>query len=172
MKPIFLIGYMGSGKTTIGKDIATDLKIPFLDLDQLIEEHYQKSISQIFKEHGESRFREVERNMLNKISDYENCIISTGGGTPCFFDNMEQMNNKGTTIFLDTSIDELVDRLYYEGNKRPLLQGKSRQQLYEYITQTLAERKSFYSKAKVKIFADDTNATTSRILQLIKTGIV
>ena len=85
---------------------------------------------------------------------------------------MEQMNNKGTTIFLDTSIDELVDRLYYEGNKRPLLQGKSRQQLYEYITQTLAERKSFYSKAKVKIFADDTNATTSRILQLIKTGII
>ncbi len=77
MKPIFLIGYMGSGKTTIGKDIATDLKIPFLDLDQLIEEHYQKSISQIFEEYGESRFREIERNMLNKISDYENCIIST-----------------------------------------------------------------------------------------------
>lgn len=169
MEPIFLLGYMGSGKTTIGKSIAENLNIPFLDLDNLIEEKQQKTISDIFDTLGEKQFREIEHNLLNEVINLKDCIISTGGGTPCFFDNIEKMNKKGKTIFLDVSINELTHRLYYKGNKRPLLQGKTKEQLHDFIVKTLAEREQFYLQAKIRISADDTNATANRILQLIKT---
>lgn len=168
MKPIFLLGYMGSGKTTIGKIIAESLNIQFFDLDNLIEKKIQQTIPEIFTNFGEKQFREIERNLLNEVISFKDCIISTGGGTPCFFDNIEKMNEKGITIFLDVSIDELTHRLYYKGNKRPLLQGKTKEQLHNFIVKTLAEREQFYLQAKIRISADDTNATTNRILQLIK----
>ncbi|MGM9819113.1 MAG: shikimate kinase [Paludibacteraceae bacterium] len=167
MKPIFLLGYMGCGKTTVGKNIAGKMGLEFLDTDDLIEKCHRKTIAEIFSEVGENQFREMEREVLHNIFDYNDCIISTGGGMPCFFDNLALMNEKGTTIFLDVSIEELVHRLYYKGNKRPLLQGKNEQQLYEYIKKSIEERLPFYSQAQIRISADNTNATIDRILQLL-----
>jgi shikimate kinase len=92
MKPFFLIGYMGSGKTTLGKQLAKKLNLQFVDMDLFIENRYHKSISEIFKEKGEDGFREIERRTLQEIAGFENVIISTGGGLPCFFDNMDLMN--------------------------------------------------------------------------------
>ena len=98
---IFLTGYMGAGKTTLGKAFARELNIPFIDLDWYIEERFHKSIRELFIERGEASFRELERTMLHEVAEFENVIISTGGGTPCFFDNMEYMNDNGQTVFLD-----------------------------------------------------------------------
>lgn len=96
---IFLTGYMGAGKTTLGKAFARELNIPFIDLDWYIEERLHKSIRELFIERGEASFRELERTMLHEVAEFENVIISTGGGTPCFFDNMEYMNEHGQTVF-------------------------------------------------------------------------
>lgn len=96
---IFLTGYMGAGKTTLGKAFARELNIPFIDLDWYIEERLHKSIRELFIERGEASFRELERTMLHEVAEFENVIISTGGGTPCFFDNMEYMNDNGQTVF-------------------------------------------------------------------------
>lgn len=167
MKPIFLLGYMGCGKTTVGKNIAGKIGLEFLDTDDLIEKKHRQTIAEIFSEVGENQFREMEREVLHNIVDYNDCIISTGGGMPCFFDNLALMNENGTTIFLDVSIEELVHRLYYKGNKRPLLQGKNEQQLYEYIKKSIEGRLPFYSQAQIRISADNTNATIDRILQLL-----
>lgn len=167
MKPIFLLGYMGCGKTTVGKNIAGKMGLEFLDTDDLIEKKHRQTIAEIFSEVGENQFREMEREVLHNIVNHNDCIISTGGGMPCFFDNLALMNEKGTTIFLDVSIEELVHRLYYKGNKRPLLQGKNEQQLYEYIKKSIEERLPFYSQAQIRISADNTNATIDRILQLL-----
>ena len=167
MKPIFLLGYMGCGKTTVGKNIAGKMGLEFFDTDDLIEKKHRQTIAKIFSEVGENQFREMERDLLHNIADCGNCIISTGGGMPCFFDNLALMNENGTTIFLDVSIEELVHRLYYKGNKRPLLQGKNEPQLYEYIKKSIEERLPFYSQAQIRISADNTNATIDRILQLL-----
>lgn len=108
---IFLTGYMGAGKTTLGKAFARELNVPFIDLDWYIEERFHKSIRELFVERGEASFRELERNMLHEVSEFEDVIISTGGGTPCFFDNMDYMNGHGQTVFLDVHPDILFNRL-------------------------------------------------------------
>ena len=92
MKRIFLIGYMGAGKTTVGKVLAGLLNLSFIDLDYYIERRYHKTVSQLFAEKGEEVFRSIERNMLHEVADFENVLVSVGGGTPCFFENMEVMN--------------------------------------------------------------------------------
>ena len=123
---IFLTGYMGAGKTTLGKAFARELNIPFIDLDWYIEERLHKSIRELFIERGEASFRELERTMLHEVAEFENVIISTGGGTPCFFDNMEYMNEHGQTVFLDVHPDVLFRRLRVATQQRPILQGKNR----------------------------------------------
>ncbi len=167
MRPIFLVGFMGSGKTTVGKHLAQKLGLTFCDLDQFIEEKQEKSIPEIFAEAGEDAFRIAERNALKEVAIRTDCVISTGGGTPCFFDNMALMNASGTTIYLNTSIKELVHRLHYKGNKRPLLQGKDENQLHDYIAQALLKREAFYNQAQIKILADDTNATINRLTMIL-----
>ena len=122
---IFLTGYMGAGKTTLGKAFARELNVPFIDLDWYIEERFHKSIRELFVERGEASFRELERNMLHEVSEFENVIISTGGGTPCFFDNMDYMNGHGQTVFLDVHPDILFNRLRVATHQRPILQGKT-----------------------------------------------
>ena len=92
MKRVFLVGYMGAGKTTVGKELAKLAGLSFIDLDYYIEGRYHKAVSQIFAERGEEAFREIERNMLHEVAEFEDVLISTGGGAPCFFDNMEFMN--------------------------------------------------------------------------------
>lgn len=123
---IFLTGYMGAGKTTLGKAFARELNVPFIDLDWYIEERFHKSIRELFVERGEASFRELERNMLHEVSEFEDVIISTGGGTPCFFDNMDYMNGHGQTVFLDVHLDILFNRLRVATHQRPICRENGR----------------------------------------------
>ena len=145
---IFLTGYMGAGKTTLGKAFARELNVPFIDLDWYIEERFHKSIRELFVERGEASFRELERNMLHEVGEFEDVVVSTGGGTPCFFDNMEYMNGKGETVFLDASPEVLFRRLKIAKSKRPLLMDKSDEELMDVIQNALRIRIPFYSQAK------------------------
>ncbi len=125
MNRIFLIGYMGSGKTTVGQLLAEKLGYTFLDMDTYIEGKMFKSVSQIFAELGEEQFRLLEQRSLHEIGEIENVVIATGGGAPCFYDNMEYMNRMGTTIYLKLSPVELSERLEtFRTNKRPLLANR------------------------------------------------
>lgn len=154
MTRIFLIGYMGAGKTTLGRALAKELGIQFIDLDSYIEERLCKSIAQIFAERGEDGFREIERRMLHEVGDFEDVVISTGGGTPCFFDNIEYMNRQGATVFLDVPVERLFIRLSIARKKRPLIMNKSDEELRSFIAEQLAKREPHYSKAKQKFVAD------------------
>ncbi|MCZ8372160.1 shikimate kinase [Phocaeicola sp. KGMB11183] len=148
MKRIFLIGYMGSGKTTLGKAYARAMQLQFIDLDWYIEERFHKTVQELFEERKEDGFREIERNMLHEVAEFEDVIIACGGGTPCFFDNMEYMNGKGETVFLDASPEVLFRRLKIAKSKRPLLMDKSDEELMDVIQNALRIRTPFYSQAK------------------------
>ena len=154
MTRIFLVGYMGAGKTTLGRALAKELGIQFIDLDGYIEERLCKSVSQIFAEKGEESFREIERRMLHEAGEFENVVISTGGGTPCFFDNIEYMNSQGATVFLDVPVERLFIRLSIARKKRPLIMNKSDEELRSFIAEQLAKRMPHYSKAKQRFIAD------------------
>jgi shikimate kinase len=161
---IFLIGYMGSGKTTIGKLLAKKMNLQFVDIDLFIENRYRKSITAIFAEKGEAGFREIERRTLQEIAGFEDIVISTGGGLPCFFDNMDVMNDSGTTIYLKTSMKELVKRLNTGKQNRPLIKDKTTAELYEFVDQNLQKREPFYNKAAIIFEMDDR--FTKRNLEL------
>lgn len=148
MTRIFLIGYMGAGKTTLGKAFARALGLTFVDLDWYIEERFHKSIRQLFAERGEEGFRELEKRMLHEAGDFEDVVISVGGGTPCFFDNMEYMNEAGETVFLDVNLQVLFRRLKVAKQQRPLLDGKTDEELMQFIREALDKRLPFYTKAK------------------------
>jgi len=168
---IFLIGYMGSGKTTVGKQLAKELDLPFIDMDVFIENRYHKSISAIFEEKGEAGFREIERKALFEIIEFENVVISTGGGLPCFFDNMDVMNQAGTTIYLKVSVKELAKRLKNGKQKRPLIKDKSQEEIKDFITENLEKREKFYNKATFIFETDDaflSDNFRTKIEQLIK----
>ena len=154
MTRILLIGYMGSGKTTLGRALADKLGLTFIDLDNYIEQRFRKSISQIFAEMGEDGFRDIERRMLHEVAEFEDVIISTGGGTPCFFDNIEFMNAQGTTVYLDVPVERLFIRLSIARNKRPLIKEKNDEELLAFITEQLAKRAPHYSKAQYSFKAD------------------
>lgn len=145
---IILIGFMGSGKTTVGKALARDLKVPFYDLDWYIEERFHKTVPQIFEEKGEEGFRNVERSMLHEVAEFEDIVISAGGGTPCFFDNIDYMNQQAETIYLKASDDVLCHHLTVGKTVRPLIKGKSPEELQQYVRKALEEREPFYCKAK------------------------
>ncbi len=147
MTRILLVGFMAAGKTTLGKALAKDLGLQFIDLDLYIESRYHATVSQIFAERGEEGFRQIERNMLHEVAEFEDVIIATGGGTPCFFDNMEYMNAQGTTVFLDASVDVIFTRLTIARTQRPLVAGKTDEELRSYITETLNRRLPYYSRA-------------------------
>jgi len=157
MGRIFLIGFMGSGKTTYGRLIAKEQNMTFIDLDALLEDKYSKSIGVLFEEFGEPQFRKMEREALREAAQLKNCLIATGGGTPCFFDNMEYMNSLGDTIYLRTSVRELRDRLKMSRSKRPLLNQKSDQDLESYIAEMLEKREGYYMRAKFILDTDDLN---------------
>lgn len=149
MRRIFLIGYMGTGKTTIGRQLAKAWNISFCDLDQYIESRFLKTISQIFKDHGEDEFRKIESAMLREVGEFEDVIIATGGGAACFFDNIDYMNSVGTTVYLKASPDVLAKRVQGGKNKRPLLENKSDEELLDFITKNLENREFFYSQAQI-----------------------
>lgn len=154
MKRIILIGYMGAGKTTLGQALAQKLNLQFIDLDLYIEERFRKTIRQIFDEKGEEGFRLIEQRMLHEVAEFEDVVISTGGGTPCFFDNIDYMNQQGTTVFLDVPVERLFIRLSIARNKRPLIKDKNDEELRTFIVEQLQKRMPYYSRATHTFVAD------------------
>ena len=147
MQRIIIIGYMGAGKTTVGKALAKALGLDFYDLDWYIESRMHKTVKQIFDEQGEEGFRRIEHNMLHEVAEFENVIISCGGGTPCFFDNMDYMNRQGYTIYLKSTPEVLHKHLQMGKTVRPLLLNKTPDQVRAFIKQQLAQREKYYSQA-------------------------
>lgn len=162
----FLIGFMGSGKSYAGRHLAEELGIPCIDMDKYIEATEQRTIKEIFEQEGEEYFRNLERNFLEELDPQEHKIISTGGGAPCFFDNMQVMNQKGLTIYLNRSKEVVMAQLLKGIDKRPLLKGKTPDEIWEFYDSKLQERKPFYEKAI--IHAGDL--TYRDIAQMIKSG--
>lgn len=164
---IFLIGYMGSGKTTIGRQVAEQLNMSFADMDDLIERKTGKSVPKIFSELGEEKFRELERECLMEMADYKQVIISTGGGAPCFFDNMQMMNSLGETIYINLTPAELAARLRTTNlNERPILASLQGDDLEKFIASTLQKREIFYNQAKIKISGTDSQIADKIIKHL------
>lgn len=139
---------MGTGKTTLGRVLSDMTGFTFVDLDCFIEQRYCSSISQLFEIHGETKFREIEQHILHEVADFEHTIISCGGGTPCFFDNMEFMNSKGETVYLYSKAKTLFDRLRIAKQKRPILKDMNDEKLMQFIKESLATREVFYLKSK------------------------
>lgn len=139
---------MGSGKSTIGRKLASELGLTMIDLDHYLENKYHKTIPQIFAEEGEDSFRRKEQNVLHEVSAFEDVIIATGGGAPCFFDNIAVMNNSGFCIFLDVDTDELVERLIKAKTERPIIKGQSKDELAGFIDGMMEKRRPFYEQAK------------------------
>lgn len=160
MAPIFLIGYMATGKTTLGRAFAREMGLQHIDLDFFIEQRFHSSISQIFASKGEGEFRRIEAAMLREIGELEDVVISCGGGTPCYNDNMEYMNSRGLTVCLKASEDVVADRILQAGDKRPIMAGKSRQQVVETLRTQLEIRNPFYAQAKFEFHADHLDSRT------------
>lgn len=155
MKPVFLIGYMGCGKSTLGRAVRKKAGINFIDLDNYIENRFHTTVSALFAERGEEGFRRLERAMLEEVSAFEDTLIACGGGTPCFFDNMELMNGSGLTVWLDTPRPRIVERLLRNRSRRPLLAGKSDAELAEFVDAAMDAREPFYSKAAARFSGHD-----------------
>lgn len=147
MRPIFIIGYMGSGKTTLGRALGRRLGLQFIDLDIYIESRYMRTISQLFSERGEDGFRRIEKEMLHEVAEMDDVIVACGGGTPCYYDNIDYMNKCGTTVFLSTSEDRLFARLSINRNKRPLVKDLDDESLRIFIRKNLELRMPYYSRA-------------------------
>lgn len=138
---------MGAGKTTVGKALSKAMGLQFYDLDWYIESRMRKTVAQIFAERGEEGFRLIERNMLHEVAEFEDVILSCGGGTPCFFDNMDYMNGQGETIYLKADPEVLYKHLLMGKIERPLLKNKTPEQLIDFIKEQLEKREPFYTKA-------------------------
>lgn len=173
MKSIILTGYMCAGKTTVGRALAKELSLSFYDLDWYIEERFHTKVSKIFAEEGEERFRDMERRMLHEAAEFEDVVLACGGGTPCFFDNIDYMNKTGETFYLKASPETIVQHLALSRGERPLLKGKSPDELLAFVMQQLNEREPFYSKARhivdvnVLDSFDKINLVVNNIIQVI-----
>lgn len=152
---IYLIGYMGSGKSHLGRRFSKHLGLQFIDMDHYIEERNYKTIPQIFADEGESGFRIKERKALEELTEFTDVVIATGGGAPCFFDNIDLMNKSGKTIYLNINPAILADRLLKSKTERPLIHGKSKDELVTFIDETLTKRNEFYKQAKYQITEPD-----------------
>jgi shikimate kinase len=149
---IFLLGFMGSGKTHWGKRLSEKLNIPFFDLDDQIISHEEKSIVEIFAEHGEEYFRLLEKDILHLITEsHENLVMACGGGTPCYYNNIEYLNRTGTSIWINTPVDTLFQRLIKEKESRPLIKNLDNEQLKTFIIRKFADRKIYYEQANIII---------------------
>lgn len=149
---IFLIGFMGAGKTHWGRLLSEKLGIRFFDLDEQVTEHAGKSIPEIFATEGEEQFRLLEKEVLYIITEsHESFVMACGGGSPCYFNNIEYMNQSGTTVWINTPLDTLFDRLVKEKDKRPLIKELSVEQLRGFISKKFADRKIYYEQANVTV---------------------
>lgn len=167
MKSIIIIGYMGAGKTTVGKALAKELGVMFYDLDWYIETRMHKTVKEIFDEKGEEGFRFIEHNMLHEVAEFENVVVSCGGGTPCFFDNMDYMNQLGTTVYLKATPETLYAHLQMGKGVRPLLLNKTPEEVETFIKEQLKQREPFYLKAQ-HIFDIDVIDDYDKIQNTVK----
>ena len=155
---IYLVGFMASGKTTLGGQLAELLGMHYIDMDEYVEQQTGKTIRQIFVTQGEEHFRKLENEILLELINKDGLVVATGGGSPCFYNNMEAMNAKGITVYIKVSVAELVNRLADSKIDRPLLWGKSVDELTAYINEMLRLRDPFYSTAKLIITSDEPSA--------------
>ena len=139
---------MGAGKTTIGRALSKELGLPFYDLDWYIESRRHKTIARLFEEEGEEKFRQIEHNLLHELAEFEDVIVSCGGGTPCFFDNIDYMNRQAQVVYLKATPEVLYKHLKMARIERPLLKGKSQEELLGFIREQLEKREPFYTKAR------------------------
>lgn len=173
MQRIFLIGYMGVGKTTLGKALADRTGLSFIDLDLFIEGRYRKTIRQIFEAEGEEAFREIERKALHEVAEFEDIILSTGGGTPCFFDNMMYMNRVGTTVYLKASPEALTERISLCKHSRPTVRHLDGEALHAFVRKALTHRTPYYERAhhvfdvERLVNDNDTDNAAHRLQQLL-----
>ena len=165
---IYIIGFMGSGKTTAGKRLATALGWQFMDLDKQIEHAEKLLIKDIFKSRGEDYFRKIEADILLSLQTAEDTVISTGGGTPCFGTNMEFMTGSGLVIYLRMTPAQLKSRLERSKKERPLLSKISKSELLNYIANKLKEREVYYMKASLVI--DSKELDIRALASLVKCG--
>jgi shikimate kinase len=165
---IYLIGFMGSGKTYVGKQLAQLLDYLFVDTDSLIENTEGVTVAQLFETKGETAFREIESDRLKGLSKWDNIIVATGGGAPCFHDNMAFINNSGITVYLKTNPQLLLDRLKPETEHRPLLRGRTEAELLAFINERVAEREAFYGQADIIIHQESNE---QHVVQEILTAI-
>lgn len=148
MHRIVLIGYMGAGKTTVGRMLAKDMGLMFYDLDWYITNRMRRTVAQIFEESGEEGFRKIEHAMLHEVAEFEDVVLSCGGGTPCFFDNMDYLNRMGETVYLKASPEVLYAHLKMGKSVRPLLLNKTPEEVEAFVKEQLAQREPYYSRAK------------------------
>lgn len=171
MKPLFLVGYMGCGKSTIGRKLARRLDAAFADTDALVEAQEGASVADVFRYEGEERFRALERAALEKVlAMSDDVVVSTGGGLPIWRDNMARMNLAGHTIYLRRTPEQIARRLTpYGRQKRPKLRGLDDAELVEFMTANMAEREPFYAQAKLVIDCAETSddEVIERILKQI-----
>jgi shikimate kinase len=150
---IYLLGYMGCGKSTIGKKLAARLSCGFIDLDGYIEQREGRSISEMFEQKGETAFREYEHAALLEVSQMEKMVVATGGGTPCFENNLELINKTGTSIYLEMEAATLVNRIWNAKTSRPLVRNMNKEELMLFVKGHLQSRQDFYRKAHYTINA-------------------
>jgi shikimate kinase len=168
---LFLIGLPGSGKSTLAKELSKKLSYSLIDTDQIICKKEGTTIEEIFNKKGENYFRKLESDTLKELVKTEHAVISTGGGTPCFFDNMEVINQKGLSIFLNIPIKDITKRLIESHDQnRPLIKGKNQEQIEKFLEEKLQERLPYYSKATVE-FADPSVTADQIIEKLLKQGL-
>ena len=164
-KPLFLIGFMASGKTKTGKRLANQLQLPFLDLDHLIETEIGQSISSYFQTHGEKAFRKIESKCLHELP-LQSAVVALGGGTPCFEDNMAFIKSIGKSIYLKKKPEVLIGRLRKRKAKRPLVANLTDQELKEFVLTTLKEREFYYEQADFTIELE--NEPFNTLIELAK----
>jgi shikimate kinase len=162
---IFLIGFMGSGKSTTGKKLAMRLGYAYLDTDSQIVSKFGMSVNEIFDRLGEEKFRDAEFRLLNELIRRKNIVVSTGGGLPCHGQNMEIINRHGISIYLKVSPSDLYQRLLTRKHKRPLIRDLSDADLKRYIEQKLAERESYYSRARHTV--DGLHVSPDELIRLL-----
>ena len=171
MERVYLIGYMGCGKTTIGKRLAKSLGWDVIDMDSRIESRYRKTIPDIFASEGEESFRKKERFILEELSALENVVVSTGGGAPCFFDNIDVMNSSGLCVYIRMTPEALAARLKNAKANRPLLKDKTEAELANFIKEQLEKRRAFYEQARYVIDNDHgtPEEAAAKIAELLNT---
>lgn len=155
MDRIYIVGYMGAGKTTAARRLAQRMGWEVVDTDALFEEKYKISVNDFFNKYDEPLYRKLESEVLKATESLDHVVVSTGGGTACFFDNMDWMNQHGLTIFLRISPQAAVDRVIHSRHKRPLVEGKSEEELTEFVNQHYASRLPFYEQARITAKSED-----------------